>query len=317
MSIMQCYRQRNFWQSGKRAVAVVVTLFTILTFVQPMAAYAYTTTCGGLCSGADGDSDYNAQHNTQPQLYIGEVGTANFDFAGQTGPCPGLVDGFCFRGAVSGENDTAQGALNRRNAGSGLGIAGYYVVYGPEEQFGNSYSALCWGWEQGIEASAHATSTFGSYFNQMGSTFIAMDIEADNNYGWSTSDPGANKEVFDGFWDYLTGENTSCGTNTETEVFQPEVYASPVFWGDLMGSGTYIANTPAWTTEPSCYSTSQPQTMAPPQQYTADGYGPWTKYTNHLENWQFWQSTPCGSPLEDYDTGNNMQYLPLFGTYMN
>jgi len=86
MITMQFVSQWRVWHSTTRLVAFVAALFTLLFLVQPVPAYAYTTTCGGLCSGADGDSSYNVQHNTQPQLYMGEVGTANFDFVGQAGP---------------------------------------------------------------------------------------------------------------------------------------------------------------------------------------------------------------------------------------
>jgi len=59
---------------------------------------------------------------------------------------------------------------------------------------------------------------------------------------------------------------------------------------------------------------NEPETLSPARTYPAGRGYTWPSFTNHLANWQFWQSQ-C-SPSTDWDTGAAPQYLPFFGTYL-
>ena len=300
------------------ALLCSTSILTVSTNVQ--SAFAKTDSCGQLCSGADGSTGTNSQGNA-PQLYVGEVGTAYHDFGGGTGPCPSDPNTGCY-------NTTAAGnALTRQTKNTGLGIAFYYFAYGPSDTFGYPGSAVCWGYYQGWAAVTDIQSYFNSNAQQMGQTWVAMDMDAEDQWGWGT---GANDRLtFDGFFEYLEGDSnpppnasSTCKNNSNQsispdsyELFQPGLYAGPNTWYvNLDHANLSIPNTPVWTTEPACYSTSQPESLTPAQDYSSGGSGTWPNYTNHMFGWQFWISN-C-SPADDWDTSASPQYLPFFGTYL-
>jgi hypothetical protein len=295
-----------------------------------LPAAAITDSCGGLCSGADSASTTNEQGNP-PQLYIGQVGNAVTDFSGV-----GSDTTYYY-------TDTAQGALTRRTANTGLGIAFYYFTYGPGDKFGYTGTAFCWGYYQGYKAVTDLATYHSSQASQMGRTWMAMDMDVESGEGWGT---GTNdRQTFDGFFDYMEGEANNkitgagapgsgvCDTlagagnpipaEATGETFQPALYANPETWytnlgGSSASSGTLdIFSTPVWTNEPDCQYSGQPETLSPAETWTDYGTTPdWPTWTDHTFGWQY-DPTGCAySGSQDWDTSASPQYLPFFGTYL-
>jgi hypothetical protein len=102
-------------------VAVALGFISLNTMLLSSLASATTTSCGTCCSGADGSSGLNIA-NDYPQVYMGEVGTATYDWGGKLGPCPAWWDGMCFNTAG------ANYAMTRRSKNGGLGVTFYLQV---------------------------------------------------------------------------------------------------------------------------------------------------------------------------------------------
>lgn len=212
----------------------------------------------------------------------------------------------------------ADGAVSRWRAGSGLGVSFYYLTYGPSSQYKPaSWDAYCWGWMQGYWAVQHAIGYYslasGYYIDDPVGQMMVMDIDSESGEGWSIGNAGNNWETFSGFTDYVAGrssQDSACPGYNNTWTFQYMLYTSPQFWQDLVN--TSIANTPIWTTQPACYSSTQPADMNPAVYYTTSAGDDWNSYSNWLENWQF---DYCSGP--DWDLGFNEWWQPLFGQYMS
>ncbi|MGA3149550.1 MAG: hypothetical protein ABSF33_19065, partial [Acidimicrobiales bacterium] len=268
-----------------------------------------SSVCGSYCSGADSDSSTNVGGN-QPEDYIGEIGTAAFSAGGVDGPCPADLNGMCFDGSG------ALGAVYRYQHSTGIGVAYYYVAYGPTSSYKpSSMSAYCWGWAQGYAAVVYAVNNYSSYLAYPYLSMMVMDIEGEGIDGWSTDFLGDNRLVFNGFTDFVAGRasaDSGCPGQQDTYFFQYMLYTSSNTWGYLCSSSAddSILNTPIWTTEPyNAYGhSSLPSSMNPAVTYTPL----WSTYSDYLENWQFYESS---SP--DYDMGFNAWYMPYFGSNMS
>ena len=276
------------------------------------SASAATDYCGTFCSGADGTSGLNIANN-KPQDYIGEVGTATYNWGGERGPCPTWWDGMCFN--TAGANN----AMTRRSHKTGLGVAFYYVANGPKSRWVPAgVDAYCWGWGQGEAAVAAIYNHFGGYMSTMYWTEVAIDIEGVNSYGWSQGNYYANRLTFNGCTDYLAGRqstDSSCSGRNNTWWFQYMIYTNPYVWHTLVGTYTDIPNTPVTTPEPACYQDSEPSSLGPAETWKDFGSQDWLAYSNYFTNWQFWQ-TGCNGTLYDFDVATPYWYMPVFGRYM-
>lgn len=262
-----------------------------------------THTCGSnWCSGSDGSTANNVQGNPD-QIYIGEVGIYYTDENDGEGPCTGsgYSTGVCF--STSGAN----GALTRKNNGTGLGVQYYYFGGGATSQFAAQYgSPYCWGWQQGYFAESDLMNDFSGYLNQQVYIEMFLDIEGGNNvYGWDSADPANNREVFNGFTDFLAKRSPAqagCVSHTQYYTIQYGAYSSPDNWSSYMqGYGT-VGNTPIWTSESDQYPNppSYPSSFSGAEFFGSSNYNP---------AWQFY-STPSGP---DYDEYYEPQYLPVYG----
>jgi hypothetical protein len=285
------FRTRPF----KLLVGISAFLLLLFPLVPASTAQAASHTCGSdWCSGSDTSTRYNTEGNN-PQIYFGEVGYYYHDLGGGgSGPCTGDPGESCF------DTDAANGANSRWSANTGLGTQFYYLAGGADSVLeGNYSSAYCFGWAQGRDAEAHIADYFGDWDDS--AWWLAIDVEQDNTFGWSSSTKTANRDVFDGFTDAIAGRSDagSCGGST-SGAFQQEAYSSPDQWSYSFGSTEgNIPNTPIWTYEYCCTSTY-------PQSY--NNADPWGN-SDYLEGWQFDQNP-------DYDVVYEPAYLPVFGIYL-
>ncbi len=293
-----------------RAATVLTGLVLSLTLVALSAPAAQAATCGtaGWCSGSDGATGTNIQGNA-PQIYIGEIGTYGDDFYNDSGPCTFLKSSdnpkgvcFSFTGASGADARATQ------SPPTGLGTIFFYFGGGSgANPHKKTWSSFCWGWQQGAAAVADLSrygDTFVDYTSQWA---IAFDVEqaTGTDYGWTSGAYAANRDVFNGFYDYLAGTSTSCGTNTGVK-WQPFAYSSKTDWNHAFGTGSYasIPNTPEWT----AYYVSSASNKCWPHGFTntACGSAVWFDSSNYHWAWQY-----SGSP--DWDVFKEPAYLPLFG----
>lgn len=243
-----------------RLAAIFAVLFIpaqIVAIGLPVeVSQASAHTCGSdYCSGSDSATQNNAQDNAD-QFYNGEVGYYYQDLTGgnpSNKQCPYDPGGYCFN------TSAANGAISRFNAGTGLGVEFYYFGGGADSSIAHNYSSpFCFGWDQAADAVAHITnpSLFANYEDN-DAVFIFLDIEQNNNFGWSNTTQAANRQVFDGFYDNLFGEANTNHCAGEQLAFQPGVYSSPDQWSYSFGSGlnAQITGTPIITTEMCCSAT--------------------------------------------------------------
>lgn len=280
------------WISLIGLLVAVVAVCAVAT--APAAAY----TCGShYCSGSDSGSDANAQGNW-PQIYVGEIGLYLSDFYGAGGPCPGFGehDGGCFDPAAAAQ------ATARWRAGTGVGVQDYYFTGGATAQAASEFpSPYCFGRAQGFEAAYGAYDYFGQYYNQQ--WLMAMDIEGYSSYGWSSAYPEENRQVVNGFYDFIAGRGSAdprCSyLHNGAERQQPAVYSSPDMWSYALGADGSIPNTYVWTYE-NCCSSTWPGDFYGGRQATffGDSHYDWA--------WQFGQSP-------DNDVAYEPDYLPVFG----
>ena len=75
-----------------------------------------------------------------------------------------------------------------------------------------------------------------------------MDVEVPGSYGWG-SNGADNREVFNGFWDYVTQAH---------EGVMPGVYSTNYQWGVIMSGHTGLPHTWEWTAQISVASSPAP-----------------------------------------------------------
>jgi hypothetical protein len=216
------------------------------------AAIASAHTCGDVwCSGSDLSTGKNTQGN-RPQIYIGEVGEYNVDFQGESGPCPANPGGACFN--TNGATDAA----TLKQTDNGIGVWFVYLAGGPTAraapQFGSPY---CWGWHQAKQAINDAANRFGTWVQ--GDQIMFIDIERNGFYGWDGT-PRHNRDVFNGFRDYLQGtlsqDPANCSAENTGRKYQHGVYSAPAQWSFSLDSNTNsLSRTPEWTYDDCCNDT--------------------------------------------------------------
>lgn len=292
-------------------IALALTTFVVIQTGTISQGAAAGSRCGSFCSGSDSNSATNVGGNG-PQVYIGEVGDGENSVNGATGPCPSDPDTMCF--STSGANS----AESRFNASTGQGVAYYYQIYGPSSQYRPvGMDSYCWGQYQAISAVQNTIRYFGTYMTSPQNSLMALDIESDSSYGWVAGLYSSNRLTFNGFTDYVAGRSSadsSCPNFNGVWNYQYMLYASSYTWNYLANGGGNgsIANTPIWTTEPYCYSSTLPTSMTPAVNWNDGGTVPtWSSFSNYLENWQFEVCTGG-----DYDIGYNAWYMPVFSIYM-
>jgi hypothetical protein len=75
-----------------------------------------------------------------------------------------------------------------------------------------------------------------------------MDVEGPGSYGWG-SNGAADRDVFNGFWNYVTNAN---------EGPVPGVYSTNYQWGVIMSGNTGIPDTWEWTAQVSVADSPSP-----------------------------------------------------------
>ena len=282
----------------------VLTVALATTMLTALASAASAHSCvSNWCSGSDSSSSTNVQGN-DPQLYGGEVGTVDDDFGGFTGPCgvtTGNPDGACF--SVAGAN----GAKDRANAGTGLGIVFYYPVNGAASSYRGSRSYCCWGWAQAKKAMTDSVSNqFANY--TFWTWILFADIEPGDS-SWDTSHDN-NRQVFNGFSDYLarrTSADTGCSGSGQLQ-YQYGIYSTPIRFNSAFGStgaAQHMPNTVEWTAVPDGPDTwpgAYPGVITDNAQFWDD-----SSYEN---DWQF----HGGFNTPDHDIFYEPIYLYVFGS---
>jgi hypothetical protein len=287
-------RMRVARPSAARLTGALAILALCTTPITPAAAH---TCAANYCSGSDSATATNTQ-GRGPQIYLGETGLYTADFYGSAGPCSafGQHDQACFDPAA------ARAATARWQSGTGMGVQDYYFGGGAAAAAASRYSSpYCWGRAEGFEASYGAYDYFGRYYDQQ--WVMALDIEGYSAYGWSDAYPAQNRQVFNGFYDFVAGyasRDRRCSyLVNHAERQQPAVYSSPGMWSYAMATQGSIPNTYVWTYENCCAS-------AWPGNFTGGNRAAFFGRSHYNWAWQFGQNP-------DYDVAYAPDYLPVFG----
>ncbi len=245
------------------------------------------------CSGSDSNSSFGAE------VYIGEVGTYSNDFYSTSG--------------VAWNYTAADNAATKYQNQNGVGVQAYYFGGGPGVN-NTGLSNYCFGAKQAVKAASHMANTFGSY--QADNQWImAFDVDSPASaYGFYTSEPLQNLDVWQGFRDYMEGKNP-CGDGTNGNDFaQAVVYTGPDTWqggsscnsssGGVMGKYCSLADTPKWSSEYDCgCGASFPG---------ANWGGQFQSFGGTAYEWaRQYRINP------DYDDAYADIYLPALGGYLN
>jgi hypothetical protein len=292
---------------------LLVAISTIAIGVEAASAH----TCGtNWCSGSDDSTSTNVQGNG-PQIYIGEVGVYYSDptitgSSSHNGPCSkssSNPDGACF------SSTGASSANTRAAAGTGLGTQYNWLLGGPASTYAAQYgSPYCFGWVQGGISILYGTSTsyFGNYWTY--SYLMFADIEQASSDGWyngssiTSAQEQANRQVINGFEDYVAGRSsadpTNCSGTPNGLPYQYGVYSQPSTWVSIFGSaagGTYgqLPNTPIWTIDIATSDTD-------PGSFSGVG---WIASSSYNDGDQFWENP-------DHDLFYEPIYLPIFSSYI-
>ena len=224
-------------------VAMMASSFVVLVGA-PLPAGATTYECNThWCSGSDGSTATNAEGNTSPQIYIGEIGyyASDRSLGGtQSGSCTTTAGGNVPGGDGTCFNGTAATNSNNRyyDNGGSIGTDFYWFAGGPNAGQAASYpNDYCWGWAQGYAAENEAFDYYSSYLANADLMFF--DIEQNAKFGWAqagspTGSPAEdNRAVFNGFSDYVAGRSSkdpSDCTGVADAQYQYGVYSSPDQW---------------------------------------------------------------------------------------
>jgi len=292
---------RMMFKTPKYVAGLLIVWGTLLVAVSVPSASASSWCGSNYCSGSDSSTGTNAQGN-QPQEYVGEVGVYYWDAGGSGSKC--AISGHdwdCFNTTAASE------AQLKWLTDNSMGVQSYYFSGGANSSLEGKYgSPYCFGWFQGYEADYGAYDYYGAYY--LSQYIMAMDIEQNSNTGWNGT-AAADRSVFNGFYDFLTGaasKDSHCTYGTPPELQQPAVYASPGNFTTAFGSGgsAYMPNTYMWTTE-QCCSASWPGTFtggAGASFFPASGSG-------YNWGWQFDENP-------DYDMFYAPDYLPALGHWI-
>ena len=287
-----------------RLLASLIVLAGLLATVVAISAAAAATCPNHYCAGDDGStaSNYLGQ---SPQIYFGEIGTFWDDYGGQYGPCSvytGDPRGTCF------SQSAAQNADALWSANTGMGEIPYYFAGGATSQYASSFaSPYCFGRDEGNKAVAWDVTIYAYFAKWARWPAIAIDIEGNGYDGWSNTTQAANRQVFNGIWDFVANKSSAdsrCNTTPSGYTFQPIVFSSPGQWSYSFNNTQYglIQYTPIWSSQ-HCCNGGYPGSYYPGGQYqTIQGFG------NSLYDWS-WQY----DENPDYNIMYEPIYSPQFG----
>jgi hypothetical protein len=279
-------------------IGVLASLILLAGANAPVPAFAETSGFWyGADSGAPGPSNSNPPYN-EPSCgtgrsyggYIGKIGGADLvSSSNPSGYGPGNT--FAWNSGYSASADT-----NHFRYGLGVGAGGYWFMFGPDNTDGTHLAPSDWGRQQAEWALADWQRWYGEGAHRMPLRILWMDVEVPGSYGWGGN--GAdNREVFNGFWDYVTHAH---------EGIKPGVYSTNYQWGVIMSGHTGLPHTWEWTAQISVASSPSPcpTTFSDSRQF-ADFYGGQREASQHTAIWQW----SLGSA--DYDQIDTNKALPL------
>lgn len=279
-------------------VGVLASLILLAGTTVPAPALAESSGFWyGADSGAPGPANGSAPYN-EPSCgtghryggYIGKIGGADLVSSSNPGGYgPGHT--FAWNPAYAAAANT-----NHFRFGYGAGASGYWFLFGPGDTDGTGLSAKAWGGQQGKWALAAWQRWYDDGAHRMPLRILWMDVEVPGSYGWG-SNGAANREVFNGFWNYVTRAD---------EGIQPGVYSTNYQWGVIMSGHTSIPHTWEWTAQVSVANDPAPcpVTFSSSRQF-ADFYGGQGQDSQHTAMWQW----SLGSA--DYDQIDTNKPLPL------
>ncbi len=139
---------------------------------------------------------------------------------------------------------------------------------------------------------------------------MAADVEPGD--GFTSQHPDWNRDIFDGFRDYVenlgSDDPTNCNfSNTSGEVFQVMVYSAAGVWNATNFNPRPLTNTPVWTYEDNCFTAGFPGSYNPAGSVDASWFGS----SNYNYVWQFLHDC-TGAGGNDYDIAQEPMYLPYY-----
>lgn len=280
-------------------IGMLASLILLAGTSAPAPALAETTGFWyGADSGAPGPANSDPPYD-EPSCgpghryggYIGKIGGA--DLVGSSNPS-GYGPGNTFAWNAGG---AAAADANHFRYGIGSGAGGYWFMFGPDDTDGTGLSPQAWGELQGRWALADWQRWYDHRAHRMPLRILWMDVEVPGSYGWG-SNGAANREVFNGFWDYVM--------NAREGVY-PGVYSTNYQWGVIMSGHTNIPHTWEWTAQVSVANSPAPcpgSFQASSWQF-ADFFGSQQESSQRTAMWQW----SLGSA--DYDQIDTNKPLPL------
>jgi hypothetical protein len=277
------------------AVLLIIGLTTPAMALTEDTGYWY-----GADSGGPGPSNGSPPY-TMPSCgsgrayggYIGKIGGA--DMVSSSNPTGyGPNNTYAWNSADSGDANT-----NHFDYSKGVGTSGFWFMYGPGDTDGTGDSAYNWGQQQGKWAAADWERWYSGGVHRMPLRILWADVEENyaGEYGWSTSDTSANRDVFNGFYDAV---------NSAGDGLSPGVYSTNYLWDQaIMAGNSGIPSTWEWTAQVSRASTPSPCPVDyGGGSFYADFFGGQVESSAHAAIWQWSLGT------DDYDQINSNKSLP-------
>jgi len=205
--------------------------------------------------------------------YIGKIGGA--DLVSSSNP-HGDGPGHTFAWNAT---DAADANTDHFGYGRGVGAGGYWMMFGPNDTDGTGDSASAWGRQQAVWALADWQSWYDGGAHQMPYRILWMDVEGPGSFGWG-GNGSANRQVLNGFWDYVTSAK---------QGIAPGVYSTNYQWGVIMSGKTGIANTWEWTAQVSRANSPSPcpDNFSESSSFYADFFGGQNSGSAHAAMWQW------------------------------
>lgn len=288
--------------TGRRAAAPACTAaLTVLVLLAGTAAPAPAfAEDGGFWYGADSGAPGPAAGSPpyhEPSCgsghsyggYIGKIGGADLvSSSNPDGYGPGST--FAWNSA-----DAAAANTDHFRYHNGVGAGGYWFMFGPGDTDGTGRSPFSWGQLQGRWALSDWQRWYGDGRNRMPLRILWMDVEVPGSYGWG-SNGEANRQVFNGFWDYVSSAN---------QGIVPGVYSTNYQWYSIMGGSGNIGHTWEWTAQVSRANSPAPcpGSFSGPS-IRADFFGGQHESSAHTAMWQW----SLGNA--DYDQIDANKHMP-------
>jgi hypothetical protein len=224
-------------------------------------------------------------------VYFGKIGGA--DLVG-----PGNPDGYG-PGHTGAWNATAARDANTDhfNHKDGVGDSGYWFMLGPGAR--PRMRPYNWGVQQAKWALADWAKLTAKGAHRMPLKIMWADVEQPGAQGWSSSDTGANRQVYNGFAATIESKKT------DSLKLQIGVYSTNFQWGAIMAGHTSLPGVWEWTAQTSVES--QPGLC--PGGFSGGGinavfFGGQTEKSPKAVAWQ-WSQGPG-----DYDSIDMSKHLP-------